>query len=292
MRKLLTTMIILSLLLSAMVVTRQITFAKGDPFLGYDWVGPRASTNPPVINMTSPQEGAVYNSSHVILDLNVTIGQAIDANYTRIMQVYYRTDWNTDQTYLYNNQNIDIPIDPNAITSFHTNFNLTQLPEGQRNLTICAVEWGAYIDGSFVHMFNISKISIINFTIDFTIPHIAVLSIENQTYNTVDIPLNFTINKQMSKITYSLDGQANVTVNGNTTLTSLAYGNHTLTLYAKDSADITVASEVIFFQVAKQEPTEISLYAISTVTVIMIAVVVAGITIAVVLRHRKQVKKV
>jgi hypothetical protein len=59
---------------------------------------------------------------------------------------------------------------------------------------------------------------------------------ENGTYQTVNIPVNVTANNATARITYSLDGTENVTLNGNvTTIPSLIKGVHNLTVYALDS---------------------------------------------------------
>jgi predicted phage tail protein len=80
------------------------------------------------------------------------------------------------------------------------------------------------------------------------------LSFENRTFETSDVPLNFTVNQVASKIAYCLDGQENLTISGNTTLTGLPNGEHNITVYATDETGNTGASETIIFNVAKPEP--------------------------------------
>jgi hypothetical protein len=83
---------------------------------------------------------------------------------------------------------------------------------------------------------------------------ISIQSPQNTTYTTTDIQLNFTAPKSVKWTRYSLDGQANVTITGNTTLTELANGCHNLTLYIDDSLGNTRPSETITFTIAKPEP--------------------------------------
>ncbi len=68
------------------------------------------------------------------------------------------------------------------------------------------------------------------------LPQLQILSPqENGTYQAVNVPLNITANNATAKITYSLDGTGNVTVNENVTATpSLTKGVHNLTVYAFD----------------------------------------------------------
>ncbi len=86
-------------------------------------------------------------------------------------------------------------------------------------------------------------------------PAVAVVSPENKTYASGSITLDFTVNKPASWISYSLDGQENVTVTGNTTLSDLSSGLHNVTVYAKDAFGNEAASETITFTVEEPFPT-------------------------------------
>lgn len=96
-----------------------------------------------------------------------------------------------------------------------------------------------------------SNSDIVNFTVDSTPPNIVVLPIENQINGVPDVPVNFTVNKATTQITYSLDGNDNVTIVGNTTLTDLTYGEHNITVYATDLAENIGASKSMIFTVIK-----------------------------------------
>lgn len=68
-----------------------------------------------------------------------------------------------------------------------------------------------------------------------------------------DIPLIFTVDEPTSWMAYSLDGQANVTITENTTLTGLSDGSHSLIVYAMDSAGNTGFSKTIYFSIKTQQ---------------------------------------
>jgi hypothetical protein len=85
--------------------------------------------------------------------------------------------------------------------------------------------------------------------VDNTAPAIEVLSPAHGTYNASSVQLSFTVDGPASLLAYSLDGKENVTVAGNVTLAGLANGVHDLTIYAKDTAGNTGASETIHFNV-------------------------------------------
>ena len=75
---------------------------------------------------------------------------------------------------------------------------------------------------------------------------IPVLSPQNKTYDTHDIQLNFRANFP-ARWAYSLDNQANVTINGNITLSGLSDGLHSIIVYNNDVAgDIGTSSRVQF----------------------------------------------
>lgn len=97
---------------------------------------------------------------------------------------------------------------------------------------------------------------------------------ENKTYSATDIPLNFTLNEPTSQLTYSLDGQANVTITGNATLTGLSGGVHNITVYATDIVGNTGVSETGYFTVEVAFPATMVIAPIATAAVIGLGLLV------------------
>jgi hypothetical protein len=85
---------------------------------------------------------------------------------------------------------------------------------------------------------------------------ISIVSPENRTYTANSVPLTFTVNKPAKWMAYSLDGKANVTIDGNTTLNELPNGSHNITIYATDLEGNTAASKTIYFTVDAQGPSQ------------------------------------
>jgi hypothetical protein len=149
------------------------------------------------------------------------------------------------------------------------NATLTNLSQGAHTLTVwvraeqfmLSYSWGVW-----------AIFKTVTFNIDFTPPHISILSPENKAYNTSDVPLDLTVNETASQITYSLDGQENVTAAGNMTLTQLSNGAHNVTVYAADEAGNIGASETATFTVAVPEPFSVVLVVASVITVAVIGV--------------------
>jgi hypothetical protein len=145
------------------------------------------------------------------------------------------------------------------------NATLTDLSQGPHNITV----W-IRADQSMIS-YSIYRWAIFS-TVSFSIPpQITILSPETKAYNVSDVPLDFTVEETFSKIEYSLDGQSNVTINGNTTLTWLPNGYHNVTVYATDEFGNTGVSKTIYFSVEAPFPTAL-VAAVSVITGTMVSV--------------------
>ena len=89
---------------------------------------------------------------------------------------------------------------------------------------------------------------------DTTPPSVTISSPKNETYAVSNVSLAFTVSEPASRIGYSLDGQTNVSISGNTILTGLSDGMHSLTVYANDSFGNTGSSEVVPFAIDTSPP--------------------------------------
>jgi nitrous oxidase accessory protein NosD len=190
--------------------------------------------NPPIISVISP-ETRNYASSNVSLTLTVD----------------KPTSW------------MGYSLDGQAYVTVLGNTTLTLLSEGMHSLTAYAEDMAGN-EGS----------STVIFTVDTIPPLILILSPADKTYDTSNIPLNFTVSESVSQITYSLDGEENVTITGNMTLSKLANGDHNLTVYAKDKAGSVGASETTYFSVDAPFPTTLVIAPIASAAVIGLGLLV------------------
>jgi PKD repeat protein len=86
-------------------------------------------------------------------------------------------------------------------------------------------------------------------------PEILVSSpIDNATYNSDSLSLAFTLSKITSWIGYSIDGNPNVTISGNTSIQT-SDGIHTLIVYANDTIGQMGLSEPVHFTTDTSPPT-------------------------------------
>jgi len=82
---------------------------------------------------------------------------------------------------------------------------------------------------------------------DLTPPMILLLSPENATYMILSIPLVFTIDERSFWTGYSLDNSECISILGNSTLTGLTNGSHSIMIYANDSSGNMGSSEDVYF---------------------------------------------
>ena len=87
--------------------------------------------------------------------------------------------------------------------------------------------------------------------VDVNPPTISMFSPQNITYCNSSVALSFAVDdiSPVSWMGCSLDDQANVTINGNTTLTWLSDGSHGMIVYANDTAGNMGSSVVVYFTV-------------------------------------------
>lgn len=117
---------------------------------------------------------------------------------------------------------------------------------------------------------------------DVDAPIIDILSPENRLYQTNSVELNFTLDEKTPWIGYSLDGQANVTIQGAITLSGLSVNDHNITVYANDTAGNMGSSGTVIFTIASQQ-----FPILYTLVIIIVVVVVGSICAIVYLRRRR-----
>jgi len=261
--------LILALFCSAVATLQHISLATANPDRG------PYLPSPPVLIVQSPQFNTTYYVNDVLLNLTV-ITPYTWIGPTNIIEISYNFDgqvvtlWNLTDYSLQPTQQFTILLNtstgPHTLqVNIHSESTYYANPKcGDSSATIFPIEVSQTIP------FNVNAGA-------FPPPSVSIASPENKTYGTFDVPLNFTVNESGSQITYSLDGQDNVTAAENITLTGLSYGEHNITVYATDIAGNIGASETITFTVAKEPdpfPT-----AIVAVIVASVAVVGAGLLV-------------
>jgi hypothetical protein len=214
------------------------------------------------MTILSPGNDEVLNNNTAVVKVN------IGTQMWPINSVYYEADWQKGKHCIYNINNGTS--DFKMFYRLAVTANFTEIPDGKHHITIYA---------------NIHDGSHGSSSIDFTInapPSIAILTLEDKTYQTADLPLNFTVNEPVKWVGYSLDGKKNITITGNSTMTNLSNGSHSITVYANDSSGNMGTSKTTSFFV--DAPLAIIQAAIIVVCSIAVAV---GISVGLLIYRKK-----
>ena len=113
---------------------------------------------------------------------------------------------------------------------------------GFANAYVSVFEAGRIADGAAVEFYIGPP--------DLVPPTMHLLFPENTTYRTESVPLTFAVDERAFWMGYSLDNCQNVSIRGNTTLTGLLNGCHSMRVYGNDSSGNTGASELVNFTMA------------------------------------------
>ena len=137
------------------------------------------------------------------------------------------------------------------------------------------------VDSKNTDRYPLIKPSNIFMHLQKTTPRITVLSPINQMFNESSVPLLFTVDKQVNWTGYSRDGQDNITVTGNTTISGLSNGLHNITVYAKDEFENMGVSETFYFTIAvpEPEPEPFPTIPVAVASAAVVAVVITGLLV-------------
>ncbi|MDR0461302.1 MAG: hypothetical protein LBH62_07770 [Nitrososphaerota archaeon] len=195
---------------------------------------------PPVIDITSPQQNKTYKTIQIDYQVNKAVSW-----------VGYSLD---------NNLNV---------TLTKTSSIVENIPDGSHSIVLFAKD----------ALGNIGVSKTIYFTIDNTVPIITIINPLHQAYSTADIALTFIIDKPVTQISYSLNGQNNVPITGNITIPALPDGDHVITVYATDELGNLGTSDEITFTIATFPISKVAI----TILVIMILITSGYLAI----KHKK-----
>jgi len=117
-------------------------------------------------------------------------------------------------------------------------------------------------------------------------PVVSIVSLEDGVeYGPGDVPLEFSLARPMVWMGYSLDGQANITITGNVTLSGLSSGQHSVRVFAEDAYGNVGVSDAVTFSVASA-PFPL----LPVVAVVVLGVVAVCVGLFLFLRKRRRIK--
>ena len=260
----------MALLITIAAGACSFNLAQANPYRYIDkWVAPPADAIPLIISVSSPEKKAIYYMNDFTVAFTViTKGTSISA----ISDIHFAASWLQD--------NVAVPTQ-GLHTSASYNETFHDMPNGNYSIVIIASGSGSYVDptrvdyfdGTMYH-FTMTTTSIVNFTVATPL-EVSILSPKNEPYGSSEVPLNLAVDKSFMKISYVLDYQDNITINGNVTLAGLTNGMHNVTVYAWDAAGKVGSSETITFTIAA--PESFPAVFVSAISIASVATVGAGL---------------
>ena len=254
-RKALAVFLLSALIFSAVGATSFVNLASAN------WLWPLPDPTPE-ITVQTPKNETRYFQDQIPLTLTTTVPFESDITIT------YQLD-----------HQASIQMASSSIDGSEYSTVLTSLSEGWHTLKVVA--YGENTDGKS----GVDTASI-TFLVDVVPPEVTILSPQNETYTSFDIPLNFTLSEQADWIGYSLDGQALVNISGNTTLVGLSEGLHNVTVYANDTIGRKGNSATVTFNITQEseelpasEPEPFPTTVVITATGASMAVVGVGLLV-------------
>jgi len=279
MRRKITAVFLTFLLIASVTQIFLVGLGNANPYMHYNTVSPPVGSVPLKVLVFSPNNNSIYRTSDVNLTFNITT-EGTNIHY--LLGAYYKASWLPENVTVYK-QNSHSPEFP-TLWTYDNKFE--HMPDGDYSVNITAWGGGGYPSERLTYnFFHMTTNVIINFTVDTTAPQVSLISIENKTYRQTDLPLDFVIDEKSAQVSYALDGQDNITISGNVTLSSLPVGSHNITLYATDSAGNIDASDTVSFTVSKLESSP----TIPNIAIIGITLTVASIgLILFISRHKRK----
>ncbi len=246
MKKILVTLILISTFVIPLVTgLSSIRVCRANPM---PYIDPKIDffISPPLMKVESPNNYTIYKN---VVPINISIsdlGQPILPVFF-IGPEYFR--YSADNGTIADFPNLRIFSDSQhseVLPSQSMLLDVSNFSDGihQIQITVGFLWWDSLqVDTAY---FSFEPIY---FTVYNTPPRILVLSPENETYDMQNLSLNLKTDRKSSWIGYSLDNQANVTTQGNSTLAGLIDGQHNIVVYANDTVGNMGTSKTIYFTI-------------------------------------------
>jgi hypothetical protein len=199
---------------------------------------PSTSKYIPKVNLQSP-ENKIYGGNSVPLDFSVSFFSW--ANHTNELRLEYSLDYSTLMPLAGFHQSISEGFAVIGST-------LTHLSEGVHVLRVQVTVFYEDIRDTSIQSWSPPGLSeAVSFTVNAAVPRVSILSLKQlKTYNATTLPLEFAVSEPTASLSYSLDGGALVSIAGNTSLSGLSDGKHTIMVQAEDLAGSVGESSVTF----------------------------------------------
>jgi len=179
------------------------------------------------------------------------------------------------------------------------------LPLGLRGVAVVELDDQLYVLGGFEmvisYPYRVTTAPVYSYTYfgsvfvytpfgyEWVAPEVSILSlVDGGVYDFGDVLLEFSLDRSVVWMGYSLDGGANVTVGGNVTLSGLSGGCYSVVVFVEDVYGFVGVSDVVVFSVVSAPVSLLPVVGIvGAVVVVVVGVVVCGCLLFLFLRKRR-----
>jgi hypothetical protein len=232
-----------------------------------------------------PAPAIIIYSPYPIIYTNTSIPLHVEVNVLRdspeIVCVLYCVDKSSNVTLTNLTKTDNVWFDPNKQGSvFDVTSVLESLAEGNHTLRVYSQDAAGKEMSSSVE-FTINK--------QYRYPEVLILSPQNKTYTTTEVPLTWTCDEQNMLAHYTLD-LLSTPLSGNTTLTGLSNGAHAITVNVITERGF--ASQTVHFTVSLETQPQPEPFPTATVAAVSgaLAVVVVAVGLLVYIKKRNHSK--
>jgi hypothetical protein len=168
------------------------------------------------------------------------------------------SDYDPDHVYSYTLSPLQVWLDGNLLSEYDWRNSievlvfLEEIGDGWHTVEVTATASGEYSQHGIQLGSSRGSSGEIRFLVDNSPPSISVLGLDDKICSVSDVPLTLKVDEAISQLKYSLDGQDNVTIAGNTTLVGLSEGSHSIKVYGGDVYGYTGVSETVTFAVVRK----------------------------------------
>ena len=210
----------------------------------------------PLLDIVSPGEVAVYS---ITLQNLLNVQQDYTLKVSGLDPNWYTLE--KESVTLEPNQSIQIPITVSAPIGTE---NIVQ----EFNIIVLASEDSSVMD------FAKAEFGVLSLQHNLD-PYSCIISPENRTYSESNIPLIYSVYETVTSVSFCLDGQSNLAVDGNTTLADLTQGYHSITVYTEDEAGKIGNFEPISFTIEQESEEEFPwIWLIAIIAIVALVLVV------------------
>ena len=265
--------------------TLAVLNVKANPIINvYRDITPPEGTQAPIISIHTPKNDSTY-PNNLTLNFDVTLPKTNNVTFLDgITKIYYKANWEKTEIELASGSlRRDFSIDLSGVKGGNLSLIIYAIGESWINTGEEYIERDGLVwSYNYYDRYEMTGSSTVSFIKDLVSPRITILSKQNTTYYSANVALICQYTEEISKASYCLDGDKNVTFIGDIILEDLSSGEHELIVYAQDIAGNTGVSTNLYFTIDSPDPFP------TTQVLVMIIIILSILGIFTCLKYKRR----